>query len=150
MASVTYRMKDYTRAEPLYEESVRRFRETVGPDHPMTISAMSGNAGNLLMLKQYPRAEALLQEALRRGTKVQGRAWALDETGNSFVRLYFRTNRFPEAEKIGLELYRMRDSSNGTTHQYTRTAAEMLDSIYTRMNRPADAAKYRELAKAPQ
>jgi serine/threonine protein kinase len=149
MASVTSTMGDYIRAEPLYEESVDRFRASLGQDHPMTIQALVGTGRNLVEMRQYARAEPLLREAMQRGEAVAGRSAALDNSGMWLIRLLSRTRRAAEAERLGRELYRVRDSMNGPGDGYTRATAGLLDSVYLQLNRPADAVAYREKAKAP-
>ncbi|HWA16043.1 MAG TPA: serine/threonine-protein kinase, partial [Gemmatimonadales bacterium] len=146
MASVTNNMGDHAKAEKLFDESVRRFTAALGPESPMTVQAMVGYARSLFEQQKYTQAEGVIRDAVQRGERVQGRHWALDNGGMWMMRILQRTGQVAEAEKVGLELYRVRDSAYGASDGYTTATARLLDSIYTQLKRPEEAAKFREKA----
>jgi tetratricopeptide (TPR) repeat protein len=149
IASVTNNMGDHAKAEALFAESVRRFSAALGPDNSLTVQAMVGHARSLFEQDKHAQAESVIRDAFQRGGRSMGREWAIDNTGMWMMRILRRNNRAPEAERLGHELYRVRDSMNGPAHALTRSTARLLDSIYQQLNRPAEAATYREKAKAP-
>ena len=148
IASVTNVTGDHARAEPLFAESVRRFSAALGAESPMTIQAMIGFARSLYEQQKFAQAEGVIRDAFRRGEKSQGRFWAMDNSGMWTLRILRKNNHASEAAQLGEELYRVRDSAYGPKDGYTTGAARLLDSIYTQLNRPHDAARYREKANA--
>lgn len=148
MASVTNVMGDHAKAEALFLESIRRFTAALGPTSPMVVQATIGYARSLYEQKKYAQAESVMHDAFQRGEKSQGRFYALDNAGMWLIRAMRQNNHAAEAQKLGLELYRVRDSAYGAKDGFTTGTARLLDSVYQQLNRPEDAAKFREKANA--
>ena len=94
-------MGEYTKAEPLYQETLLIRQKVLGPEHPDTAQSLNNLAGLYRDMGEYAKAEPLYQEALRIWQKVLGPEHPdTAKSLNNLASLCLDLGRFDEARAL--------------------------------------------------
>src|SRR6185437_16006715 len=127
------------------------YRTNYGEKHQFTALALS-NLGHLYWWeKHYRRAEALFREALAIYTQVLP-AGALNSAIAQLRlgRALLAEKRYREAETYSLAGYETVKKQVNPSSEYLRSGASDLVKIYSALNQPAQAARFRAELQAGQ
>jgi serine/threonine-protein kinase len=112
-------------------------------DHPNRAFPLDGLASIYMRQGEPRRAEPLLREALevRRAALAHGHRY-IGESARDLGECLLEQSRFAEAEPLLLEAYGLFSEGEGPTANRTRSARELLISLYRRWGMPDRAAVY--------
>jgi tetratricopeptide (TPR) repeat protein len=134
----------YARAEPLYEEALRRMRRAYGPEHTDVVYATAALGRNQYYLGHRAEAERNLRWALA-VKNPDGRLPPRDVAtlGSAMVLLLMDERRWTEAEPLALRILAIHDSLADTL---SRQSAAQLVKLYDGWGKPERAAAFRKRA----
>jgi serine/threonine-protein kinase len=131
-------------AEREYRDVLRIRRRLLTPDHLHTASTLEALANVLNRRERYDEALALAQQANASYAKTMGAdSWRIVANGRNVGSALTGLKRYPEAEKVLLESYRMLADKRGPTHVTTRSAAARLATLYEAWGKAPQAADWR-------
>ncbi|MEM1183432.1 MAG: serine/threonine-protein kinase [Planctomycetota bacterium] len=150
LAVVVQRNGDPEASLKMHADAVAGATAALGRDHPYTQTIRNNQGLALSALGRYEDAQEVFSELLLLRTESFGEDHpdtlvSMILVANNLARL----ERFEEAEEIGLRGHRLFMQTVGPDHFGTQRARDALVSIYTRWNRPEDAARWRPPEDAP-
>ena len=121
----------YEASQPLLEESMEKFRATLGPDHPDTLVSINDISVLFYMQGKYAAAEPLYVECLekRRGTLGSNHPDTLSSI-NNLALLYSKLGKYEAAEDLFLECLEKSKYTRGRDHPDTLTSLNNLAGLY--------------------
>jgi tetratricopeptide (TPR) repeat protein/CHAT domain-containing protein len=132
-------MRDYAKAELLYQRSLKISEKALGPNHPDTAAVLNSLALLYQSMGDYTKAEPLFQRALKIDEKAlgpnhAGTAGALNNLGE----LYRSMGNYAKAEPLFQRALKIDEKALGPNHRDTSAVLSNLASLYYSL---ADYAK---------
>lgn len=128
------------------EESVAISERLVGRHHPDSLRALNNLALLYLSLDRVDEAIDLLEEVLTERLKVFGEDHVQTAVSHANLgRALGKMGNFPEAERETLTAFGWMNEHLGPDHRYTVVARQTLFELYTKFDRPDEAARYEPL-----
>lgn len=120
----------YSEAENGYQQALAISRDTLGSDHPDTITTISNLASLYANTGRYDEAERLTQEALALSRNVLGEEHPRTAaTLNNLAALYSRSGNAEEALKAYREALAILERSLGSTNPTTQLVRDNIESL---------------------
>ncbi|MFO0840540.1 MAG: serine/threonine-protein kinase [Phycisphaerae bacterium] len=135
----------FAEAEPLLRDSLALYRKRLGSDHPETAGCLFNLASLLRRADDPGGAEPLLRECL----EIRTRRLPAGDLRTAFARqelaiCLVALGRFAEAASEMVEVHAALEATLGTEHARTVGALRSLVSLLETLQRPDEAACYRE------
>lgn len=149
LAVLLQRRGESVAAQPFYEEALAVRRRLLGDRHPDVGNSLYNLADLLADRGDFAAAESLAAEALAilEGALPAG-DWRTALVRGLHGRCLTGLGRYPEAESLLLESYRVLRAQRGEGHRSTRAVLRRTADLYEAWGRPVEAARYRaELAR---
>jgi tetratricopeptide (TPR) repeat protein len=130
IASVYGNLGMYKEAEASYQAALEISRQTLGSEHPDTISQLSNLASLYANMDRLQESEALTQEALALSERVLGHDHPRTATIlNNLGTLYRRSGKLDSALTAYQSALRIMESSLGPVHPSTRIVKENIEAL---------------------
>ena len=122
---------DYTKAEPLYERSLRIFEKVLGEDHPNVASSLNNLAELYRTQGQYEQAEPIYQRSLAIKENTLGKDHPSVATSlNNLAELYRTQGKYEQAEPIYQRSLAIKENTLGKDHPSVATSLNNLALLY--------------------
>jgi eukaryotic-like serine/threonine-protein kinase len=146
LAAVQRRLGELASAQSLYRESLALQRRAFGDEHPDMAHGMNGLALVMRDKGDFSAADSLYEAVLAMRLRLLGENHStVAQTLNDRGVLMREWGNYPRAESLLLQALEKHRESLGEEHLQTRQSARHLVTLYQRWDRPADAAKFREM-----
>ena len=107
----------YEQAEPLYQQTLSIFEQTLGPEHPQVAFPLGGLADLYREQGRYEQAEPLYQRALRLWEQAPAQEYPeLADLLNDMAILYAEQGRYMQAEPLLLRAMQLAEQTFGQNH----------------------------------
>ena len=144
---------DLGKAGEFLGDVVQRLTKRRGPDHPETLIAASVYGEALLRQKLYAEAERVLRDCLNRSEKKAPDAWTTFQVQTLLGAAVLGQGRYDDAEPFLLAgqkgLAESMKTHANLVRPRLRDAASRLVELYEAWGKPAEAARWRDAARAP-
>lgn len=146
LAVVLLRLGRAEEGEPLLRESINLYRSGLGPDHPELAGALHNLGDALLKAGDAAAALPVLQESL----DIRRRALAPSDiraaqSAMTLGRCHAVLRQYSEAEPLLIEAWKSLSESESSPATATTATLTAIVDLYEAMDRPGDAARYREI-----
>jgi hypothetical protein len=136
-----------TDALPLFEESLKRLKAKLGPDHPDTLTSMSNLAGAYLDARRWAEAEKTARECLSLREHKQPDDWWCFHTISQVGAALTGQKKYAEAEPLilaGYEGLKAREAKiPAPAKSRFAEAAERVVRLYEDWGKPEQAAQWK-------
>ena len=136
LASALRALGESEEALPHLERALELFRDSVGAEHPFTITALIDLAGVYTELARYQEAEPLMLESL----ELSRRLYGVDDDGvltvqNNLAFLYDQQGRYSESEPLHSDVLAKRERLLGDEHLNTLISMNNTAWVNLRLDR---------------
>jgi serine/threonine-protein kinase len=134
-------MRDWTSAEPLFNDAVETRGQHLGADHPDTIESSILYAEAVRGIGDLERAEALARKALDQATQVLGRDHPVTLLGlHAYAATCRSLRQYDKAEPFARDAYEGRKRVLGELHRDTIRSLLGVVATLRNLNRTSEAA----------
>lgn len=143
LAMVYTNLERYEEARAMHQKGIQMRVDTLGQEHPATLQAMDNYAIQLFRDGNYEEAQSLLEEVLEIRLRVFGDEHHKTDLTRALIgRTLILADELQQAEPILLDAHAGLIETLGTDHRYTLVARALLHDLYTKWNKPEQAASY--------
>ena len=136
-------MGDYAKAEPLFVEAVKIFKEMLGENHTGYAASLNNLASLHQEMGDYAKAEPLFVEAAKIFKEVLGENHPSYATNlHNLAGLYYETGDYAKAEPLFVEATEIRREVHGENHPDYAASLERLALLYHAMGDYAKAEPF--------
>ncbi|AFZ27510.1 Tfp pilus assembly protein PilF [Cylindrospermum stagnale PCC 7417] len=140
LATLYYTQGRYSKAEPLYQQSLEIRKRLLGLNHPAVASSLNNLAALYKSQGHYSNAELLYQQSL----EIKKFQLGLDHPDvatslNNLATLYYSQGRYSEAEALIQQSLEIRKSQLGLDHLDVASTLNNLASLYNSQGRYSEA-----------
>lgn len=143
LAMVYTNLERYEEARAMHQKGIQMRVDTLGQEHPATLQAMDNYAIQLFRDGNYEEAQSLLEEVLEIRLRVFGDEHHKTDLTRALIgRTLILADELQQAEPILLDAHAGLIETLGPDHRYTLVARALLHDLYTKWNKPEQAASY--------
>jgi tetratricopeptide (TPR) repeat protein len=134
LALLHTRMRDYAKAEPLYQRALAIGERALGPEHPLNAATLHSLAELYYSMRDYAKAEPLYQHALAIREKALGPEHPDTAGGlNDLAALYLAMGDYARAEPPYKRALAICEKAHGPEHPDTVKSLYNLATLYYSM-----------------
>jgi tetratricopeptide (TPR) repeat protein len=137
--------EQHIKAEKMYQRALQGFEKTLGPNHTLTLQAVSNLGSSYACQDMLAEAEKMYERALR-GFEKAFESKLILETINNLGGLYKNQGKLSEAEEMYLRALRGMEEALGPNHTSTLRTVNNLGLLYKDQDKLAEAEKMYERA----
>ncbi len=147
LAAISWWLRDYERALPLYEESLRIRRQLYTGDHRDVALSMAHLGACYMGLERMDEAFPLYQDALEMRRRLFGdESEPVAQSLNNLAKWYSEREEFDKSEEYSRRALAIVEKVRGATHPGTASVAHNLALNLLEQGKFAEAKRYFEMA----
>lgn len=143
LAMVYTNLQRYEEARAMHKKGIQMRIDTLGQEHPATLQAMDNYSIQLFRDGNYEEAKSLLEDVLEIRLRVFGDEHHKTDLTRALIgRTRILAGEYDQAEPVLLDAHAGLIETLGPDHRYTLVARSLLHDLYTKWDKPGQAANY--------